>query len=121
MASARLERTTVDLVDGTGQHGLRATGQVVIFPGFLALYEEGRDDPERGSGKHASADGEDDDSKLLPRMAAGDAPAKRKVTAEQHFTQPPPRYSEASRVKTLEELGIGPPSTQAKIGRAAGR
>ncbi|EPR09722.1 DNA topoisomerase I [Sphingobium indicum IP26] len=113
MASARLERTTVDLVDGTGQHGLRATGQVVIFPGFLALYEEGRDDPERGSGKHASADGEDDDSKLLPRMAAGDAPAKRKVTAEQHFTQPPPRYSEASLVKKLEELGIGRPSTYA--------
>ena len=113
MASARLERTTVDLVDATGQHGLRATGQVVIFPGFLALYEEGRDDPERGSGKQASADAEEDDSKLLPRMVAGDAPAKKKVTAEQHFTQPPPRYSEASLVKKLEELGIGRPSTYA--------
>ncbi|AMK23590.1 MULTISPECIES: type I DNA topoisomerase [unclassified Sphingobium] len=101
MASARLERTTIDLVDGTGQHGLRATGQVVIFPGFLALYEEGRDDTE------------DDDSKLLPRMATGDAPAKKKVMAEQHFTQPPPRYSEASLVKKLEELGIGRPSTYA--------
>ncbi|MEA3391169.1 type I DNA topoisomerase [Sphingobium sp. CCH11-B1] len=101
MASARLERTTVDLVDGTGQHALRATGQVVIFPGFLALYEEGRDDSE------------DDDSKLLPRMSEGDAPAKKKVTAEQHFTQPPPRYSEASLVKKLEELGIGRPSTYA--------
>ncbi|BAV63971.1 type I DNA topoisomerase [Sphingobium cloacae] len=101
MASARLERTTVDMVDGTGQHALRATGQVVIFPGFLALYEEGRDDSD------------DEDGKLLPRMAAGDAPAKKKVTAEQHFTQPPPRYSEASLVKKLEELGIGRPSTYA--------
>ena len=70
MASARMERTTVELVDGTGQHGLRATGQVVLFPGFLALYEEGRDDPDRGSGKNASADAEDEDGKLLPRTPA---------------------------------------------------
>ncbi|WP_370308763.1 type I DNA topoisomerase [Sphingobium abikonense] len=101
MASARLERTTIDMVDGSGSHTLRATGQVVIFPGFLALYEEGRDDSE------------DDDSKLLPRLSEGDAPAKKKVSAEQHFTQPPPRYSEASLVKRLEELGIGRPSTYA--------
>ncbi|WP_443971481.1 type I DNA topoisomerase [Sphingobium sp. CR28] len=101
MASARLERTTIDMLDGTGQHGLRATGQVVLFPGFLVLYEEGRDDAE------------DDDSRLLPRMNAGDAPAKKAVNAEQHFTQPPPRYSEASLVKRLEELGIGRPSTYA--------
>ncbi|SEQ66883.1 type I DNA topoisomerase [Sphingobium sp. YR768] len=101
MASARLERTTIDLVDGSGSHTLRATGQVVIFPGFLALYEEGRDDSD------------DDDSKILPRMSEGDAPAKKKVSAEQHFTQPPPRYSEASLVKRLEELGIGRPSTYA--------
>ncbi|MPT48225.1 MAG: type I DNA topoisomerase [Sphingobium sp.] len=106
MASARLERTTVELLDGTGQHGLRATGQVVIFPGFLTLYEEGRDTPN-------NADGEDDDSKLLPRLSAGDVPAKKQVTAEQHFTQPPPRFSEASLVKRLEELGIGRPSTYA--------
>jgi DNA topoisomerase-1 len=84
MASARLERTTVEMLDGTGQHGLRATGQVVIFPGFLSLYEEGHDDAE------------DEDAKLLPRMSEGDAPAKKAVSAEQHFTQPPPRYSEAS-------------------------
>ncbi|RXR27633.1 type I DNA topoisomerase [Sphingobium fluviale] len=101
MASARLERTTVEMLDGTGSHGLRATGQVVIFPGFLSLYEEGTDDDA------------DDDSKLLPRLNAGDAPAKKAVSAEQHFTQPPPRYSEASLVKRLEELGIGRPSTYA--------
>jgi len=101
MASARMERTTIELVDGTGQHALRATGQVVIFPGFLALYEEGRDDSE------------DEDGKLLPRLSEGDVPAKKSVSAEQHFTQPPPRYSEASLVKRLEELGIGRPSTYA--------
>ncbi|MEA3065697.1 MAG: topoisomerase [Sphingomonadales bacterium] len=101
MASARMERTTAELLDGTGQTGLRATGQVVLFPGFLALYEEGRDDAE------------DDESRRLPRLREGDAPAKKKVTAEQHFTQPPPRYSEASLVKKMEELGIGRPSTYA--------
>ncbi|WP_442681442.1 type I DNA topoisomerase [Sphingomonas sp. ASY06-1R] len=101
MASARLERTTVELADGTGQHVLRATGQVVLFPGYLALYEEGRDDAE------------DEDSKRLPRMNEGDAPAKKSVLAEQHFTQPPPRYSEASLVKKMEEVGIGRPSTYA--------
>ncbi|MCB2015025.1 MAG: type I DNA topoisomerase [Sphingobium sp.] len=101
MASARLERTTVEMLDATGQHGLRATGQMVIFPGFLSLYEEGKDDSE------------DEDGKLLPRLASGDVPAKHAVTAEQHFTQPPPRYSEASLVKRLEELGIGRPSTYA--------
>jgi DNA topoisomerase-1 len=101
MASARLERTTAELVDGTGQTGLRATGQVVLFPGFLALYEEGRDDSD------------DEESRRLPRLREGDAPAKKAVHAEQHFTQPPPRYSEASLVKKMEELGIGRPSTYA--------
>jgi len=103
MASARLERTTVELSDATGQHGLRATGQVVLFPGYLALYEEGRDDAE------------DEDSRRLPRLNDGDVPAKKSVDAEQHFTQPPPRYSEASLVKKMEELGIGRPSTYASI------
>jgi DNA topoisomerase-1 len=103
MASARLERTSVELVDGTGQTALRATGQVVLFPGFLALYEEGRDDDQ------------DEDSRRLPRLREGDAPAKKRVDAEQHFTQPPPRYSEASLVKKMEELGIGRPSTYASI------
>ena len=101
MASARMERTTVDLLDGTGQTGLRATGQVMKFPGFLAVYEEGRDD----------ADGED--AALLPAMVAGDVPAKHAVEKTQHFTQPPSRFSEASLVKRLEELGIGRPSTYA--------
>jgi DNA topoisomerase I len=103
MASARLERTTIELTDGSGLHALRATGQVVLFPGYLALYEEGRDDAE------------DEESRRLPRLSAGDAPAKKAVNAEQHFTQPPPRYSEASLVKRLEELGIGRPSTYASI------
>ncbi|WP_395333837.1 type I DNA topoisomerase [Novosphingobium sp. BL-8H] len=102
MASAALERTTVTLRDGTGQHELRATGQVVKFPGFLAVYEEGQDNKS-----------DDDDSGLLPFMKSGDMPAKKDVNAEQHFTQPPPRYSEASLVKRLEELGIGRPSTYA--------
>ena len=103
MASARLERTSVELVDGTGLHALRATGQVVLFPGYLALYEEGRDEEEA------------EDSRRLPRLREGDCPAKKGVDAEQHFTQPPPRFSEASLVKQLEELGIGRPSTYASI------
>ncbi|MFC0204864.1 type I DNA topoisomerase [Novosphingobium soli] len=102
MASAALERTTITLRDGTGRNELRASGQVVKFPGFLAVYEEGQDNKA-----------DDDDSGLLPFLKAGDMPAKKDVTAEQHFTQPPPRYSEASLVKRLEELGIGRPSTYA--------
>jgi DNA topoisomerase-1 len=103
MASARMERTTIDLEDGTGRSVLRATGQVVLFPGYLALYEEGRDEET------------DEDSRRLPLLRSGDAPAKKDVTADQHFTQPPPRFSEASLVKRLEELGIGRPSTYASI------
>jgi DNA topoisomerase-1 len=101
MATAQLERTTITLRDATGQHELRATGQVIRFPGYLAVYQEGFDDAE------------DDESGLLPQMKAGDTPAKRAVEATQHFTQPPPRFSEASLVKRLEELGIGRPSTYA--------
>jgi DNA topoisomerase-1 len=103
MASARLERTTVELVDGTGRATLRATGQVVLFPGFMALYDEGRDDPQ------------DEEGARMPALAQGDVPAKTGVEAVQSFTQPPPRYSEASLVKRLEELGIGRPSTYASI------
>ena len=101
MAAASLERTTVTLRDATGQHELRATGQVVKYPGFLAVYQEGRDDAE------------DDEDGLLPTIAKGDSPLKKGVEANQHFTQPPPRFSEASLVKRLEELGIGRPSTYA--------
>ncbi|MBA3666475.1 MAG: type I DNA topoisomerase [Sphingomonas sp.] len=102
MASARLERTTVELSDGPGRATLRATGQVTLFPGFLALYEEGRDEKA-----------DDEDAARMPAMRSGDAPAKTGVEAVQSFTQPPPRYSEASLVKRLEELGIGRPSTYA--------
>ena len=101
MASARMERTTVDLLDGTGQTGLRATGQVMKFPGFLAVYEEGLDDSDS------------EDGAILPAMAVGDLPAKHAAEKTQHFTQPPPRFSEATLVKRLEELGIGRPSTYA--------
>ena len=102
MASARLERTVADLADGTGRTMLRATGQVTVFPGYLALYEEGTDE-------------ESEDARRLPRLREGDAPARRSVAAEQHFTQPPPRFSEATLVKRMEELGIGRPSTYASI------
>ena len=103
MEAARLERTTVDIASPDGQVGLRATGQVVLFDGFLKVYEEGRDDD----------DGED--GARLPALMQGDAVEKRAVTPEQHFTQPPPRYTEATLVKKMEELGIGRPSTYASI------
>ena len=102
MASARLERTTVELRDGAGRAVLRASGQVVLFPGYLALYEEGRDEKA-----------DDEEGARMPALREGDAPVKTGVEATQHFTQPPPRYSEASLVKRLEELGIGRPSTYA--------
>lgn len=104
MASARLERTTVELTDGAGRAVLRASGQVVLFPGYLALYEEGRDEKA-----------DDEEGARMPALRSGDAPLKTGVEATQHFTQPPPRYSEASLVKRLEELGIGRPSTYASI------
>jgi DNA topoisomerase-1 len=106
MASARMERTSVDFGSADGQVELRATGQVVLFDGFLAIYEEGRDD---------DAADDDGDDKRLPQMAEGEKMAKSSVTAEQHFTQPPPRYTEATLVKRMEELGIGRPSTYASI------
>ncbi|MGQ5702605.1 type I DNA topoisomerase [Sandaracinobacteroides sp. A072] len=103
MASAQLERTTVDFIADDGSAELRATGTVVVFPGFLALYAEGTDD-----------DG-DEDGARLPRLAVGDRPAIDRVEKSQHFTQPPPRFTEASLVKRMEELGIGRPSTYASI------
>ena len=103
MASAKLERTTVEIGSADGQVGLRANGQVVLFDGFLRVYEEGRDDVV------------DEDDKRLPQITQGDPMDKRSVTPEQHFTQPPPRYTEATLVKRMEELGIGRPSTYASI------
>ena len=103
MESARLERTTVEIGSRDEQVGLRATGQVVLFDGFLRVYEEGRDDVV------------DEDDKRLPQISSGDKMDKRKVSPEQHFTQPPPRYTEATLVKRMEELGIGRPSTYASI------
>ncbi len=108
MASAKMERTTVDLLDAAGTTGLRATGQVILSPGFLAIYTETRDEPE--------ADGDEgDDGRRLPRLKQGDACPVEGVEAKQHFTEPPPRFTEASLVKRLEELGIGRPSTYASI------
>jgi DNA topoisomerase-1 len=103
MEAARIERTTVDLETADGQTGLRATGQVVLFDGYMAVYEEGRDDPE------------DEESARLPQVRQGAEAKVHKASADQHFTEPPPRYTEASLVKKMEELGIGRPSTYASI------
>ncbi|MEO1794438.1 MAG: type I DNA topoisomerase, partial [Pseudomonadota bacterium] len=105
MASAELEQTAVEITvkgrDGK-TYGLRATGTVVVFDGFLKLYEEGRDDSE------------DENARRLPPLSEGNRLADSGgVAADQHFTQPPPRYTEATLVKRMEELGIGRPSTYA--------
>jgi DNA topoisomerase-1 len=106
MESAELERTTAEIdANVAGRRlELRATGTVVKFDGFLTLYQEGRDE-----------DPEDEEARRLPQMAAGERLAKKAIASDQHFTEPPPRYSEASLVKRLEELGIGRPSTYASI------
>jgi DNA topoisomerase I len=103
MESAELERTTVDVVSADKLVALRATGSVILFDGFLTLYQEGHDDEA------------DEDGNRLPRVAAGNPATIEKTLPEQHFTEPPPRYSEASLVRKLEELGIGRPSTYASI------
>ena len=103
MESARIERTTIDLESADGQTGLRATGQVVLFDGYLAVYEEGRDDAD------------DEEGGRLPQVREGAETRVIASRADQHFTEPPPRYSEASLVKKMEELGIGRPSTYASI------
>ena len=106
MESAELERTTVDITAKAGARtiNLRANGTVVKFDGFLTLYTEDQDD-----------EADDEDANRLPQMAAGEPLQKRAIVADQHFTEPPPRYSEASLVKRMEELGIGRPSTYASI------
>ncbi|MBW3558881.1 MAG: type I DNA topoisomerase [Proteobacteria bacterium] len=103
MESARLDRTTVDIATPDGATVLRATGQVVLFDGYLSVYEEGRDDDVA------------EDERRLPAVVQGAAAQARDVSADQHFTEPPPRYSEATLVKKMEELGIGRPSTYASI------
>ncbi|MGB8601203.1 MAG: type I DNA topoisomerase [Rhizomicrobium sp.] len=103
MPSAELMRTTIDVTSADKQIALRATGSVVAFDGFLTLYQEGRDDEA------------DEDGARLPMVTVGEGAKVDKVLPEQHFTEPPPRYSEASLVRKLEELGIGRPSTYASI------
>ncbi len=105
MQAAELDQTVVELADASGKTKLRATGSVIAFDGFLKLYHEDLDDPT----------GEDEEGRTLPPMRERDPLKRGEVTASQHFTQPPPRYSEASLVKKMEELGIGRPSTYASI------
>jgi len=107
MQSAELDQVAVDIADPSGRLVLRANGSMVAFDGFLKLYTEGRDDSE--------SEKDDDESRMLPPMREQDALKNRDVLAEQHFTQPPPRFSEASLVKKMEEIGIGRPSTYASI------
>lgn len=110
MEQARLDRTSVEIETADGRTGLRATGQVVAFDGYMAVYEEGRDDRPR-----AGADDEEDEGGRLPALKEGATAKVEAIRTEQHFTEPPPRYSEATLVKKLEELGIGRPSTYASI------
>jgi DNA topoisomerase-1 len=106
MESAELERTTVDIAAKSGSRviDLRASGQVVKFDGFLTLYQEGVDETS-----------DDEESKRLPAMSQDEMLTKQAIEAAQHFTEPPPRFSEAALVKRMEELGIGRPSTYASI------
>jgi len=106
MTSAQLDRVVAELSSGDDKIGFRANGSIVTFPGFLKIYQEGRDEPSQD---------DDDGSGLLPPMAPNDPLGRGVIEPKQHFTEPPPRYSEASLVKKLEELGIGRPSTYASI------
>ena len=117
MAPADLEQTTAE-IDVKGRdgksYGFRATGSIVTFDGFLRVYEEGRDDKFRyvQKGKDDTSE-EDEASRRLPPLAQGDRLKDKEISADQHFTQPPPRFSEATLVKRMEELGIGRPATYA--------
>jgi DNA topoisomerase-1 len=103
METALFERTTIDLTSKDKRAGLRATGQVLVFDGYIKLYTEG----------HDAGDDDEDAEGRLPKMTEGQHADLLKADANQSFTQPPPRYTEASLVKRLEELGIGRPSTYA--------
>ena len=108
MQSAELDQVTVEIAEPAARARLRATGSIIAFDGFLKLYTEGRDDD-------AKPGSEDEDSRMLPPMREHDPLKTGEVAADQHFTQPPPRFSEASLVKKMEEIGIGRPSTYASI------
>ncbi len=110
MASALLEQVAVDIADAAGRLRLRANGSVILFDGFLTLYQEDRDDTPDGIEL-----AREDEGGRLPAMRKAERLGRGEVTPSQHFTQPPPRYTEASLVKKLEELGIGRPSTYASI------
>src|SRR5450830_1432221 len=103
MSAAKFDAVSVDLSVGSDANLFRATGQTLVFPGFIAVYMEGRDDEE-----------EEGESKL-PHLETGEVLIVEKIYGDQHFTEPPPRYGEASLVKILEEYGIGRPSTYASI------
>ncbi|MEO1020022.1 MAG: type I DNA topoisomerase, partial [Pseudomonadota bacterium] len=106
MAAARMNRVGIDIEGPEGRVMLRATGQTIAFEGFLKVYREGRDE---------APDDDDDEGRILPEMARGEDLRQETVDAAQHYTEPPPRFTEASLVKRLEELGIGRPSTYANI------
>ena len=108
MESAEFERTSIDIINNDNTISFRANGSVQKFDGFLKLYQESKEDEEK-------KDENEDDDNILPDVNNGDELVLNKVIDEQHFTNPPPRYSEASLVKKLEELGIGRPSTYASI------
>ena len=108
MESAEFERTSIDIINNDNTISFRANGSVQKFDGFLKLYQESKEDEEK-------KDENEDDDNILPDVNSGDELILDKVIDEQHFTNPPPRYSEASLVKKLEELGIGRPSTYASI------
>lgn len=107
MENAIMDQVTADISDGTDDVVLRATGSTIAFDGFLTLYQEDNDDPVEGD--------EAEENRRLPHLDNGMDLRTNDITPEQHFTQPPPRYSEASLVKKLEEMGIGRPSTYASI------
>ena len=105
MENARVQRTTIDITDESEATGLRASGTVITFPGFLKLYEEGKDDEKSDK----------EEEQTLPQVTEGMPLDLYKVSPDQHFTEPPPRFSEATLVKKMEELGIGRPSTYASV------
>ncbi len=117
MSSAIFDTVSLDLAAGAstrGNHAFRATGSVLVKPGFMIVYQEGRDDASSNKPVRTEASPDRDD-RILPPLKVGDRLELRKLLSEQHFTEPPPRYSEATLVRALEDYGIGRPSTYASI------